>query len=685
LTYCPCFFRFPTAFELVGGVNLYDEGVAFIMEIFPMKSSICSQFTIAILFLACIVAPLEAATVSINLSTEYQKISGFGASSAWNSLNAVEEKLLWDTTAGAGFSLHRLRIDETALVTSSSNKEQLAIAKAAVAMGVTVWASPWAPVSSWQTNYGTDASGNAKLKFNFNYATQWATLLANYAKDMKAAGVPLYAISAQNEPDGTNFNNFSASELVTWIKSYLGPALEGTGVKIIAPETVNWYSFPSYKTAILGDATASAYIPIIATHEYGGSPAAYPEIAAAGKEFWQTEIYESLDVTDPGINSALNTAKLMHEAIVTAGVNAWHYWWIHGPTGTSLFPWSSSTPAKRLWAMGNYSRFVRPGFLRIGATAAPASGVTLSAYRDSSSTKLIVVAINTNSSAVSLDFTINGATPVSMTPYVTDTTQDLSAQTSQTLSTNTPSYSLPKRSITSLVFQLVEPTQDPYVSMTIPGKVEVENYDLGGAGVAYYDADATNSGGAYRTDGVDITGDATEGYKVGWTVAGEWLEYTISVDSTSVYNWEARVSMGGDSAAFHMSLDGTNITGTVKVPNTGDDWDTYITISGTTTAELSAGTHVLRITIDRSYANIDWISFAKYDPVNIPMLGVMLTKPTTYQVFDLQGKKLGVVQAKDTYGLRATILKQFHRSGVYVVKQVSEKGIVARKFVINAQ
>ena len=414
-----------------------------------------------IITLAAFATCVFAAEATVNAGEIHQKISGFGASSAWNSLNATEENLLWDTLSGAGFSLHRLRIDETGLVSSNSNQGQLKIAKDAVKKGVTVWASPWSPVRAWQKKIGTDSKGGDELGFNFDYAEKWAKLLADYARDMVKAGVPLFAISAQNEPDGRNFNHMTADEIVRWVRDYLGPAMEGTGVKIIAPETVNWFSFPSYKKAILADAKASAYIPIIATHEYGGSPKAYPEIAKAGKEFWQTEIYESLNETDMGINSAVNTAVMMHNAIVTAGVNAWHYWWIHGPTGTSLFPNNSSTPAKRLWAMGNYSRFVRPGFYRIGATATPASNVMMTAYKDTLNTRMVVVIINKNTSTVPLDLKIDGVSPIAYTPYVTDNTQNLKAQAEVSVEGKSKiSYTIPAKCVVSLVFKMKEPKQE---------------------------------------------------------------------------------------------------------------------------------------------------------------------------------------------------------------------------------
>jgi glucuronoarabinoxylan endo-1,4-beta-xylanase len=387
----------------------------------------------------------------IDLNTKYQSISGFGASSAWNTLTTSDYDLLWDIDKGAGLSLLRLRIDPTATTTSTSNANQLTYAKAAAAKGVVIWASPWSPVSAWQTNYGTDGSGNAKLKFNFAYGTQWANLLASFAKDVKAMGIPLYAISAQNEPDGSNFNHFEAADIVTWIKTYLGPAMAGTGVKIIAPETVNWCGFSTYEPAILNDATAASFVPILATHEYGCSPKAYPAIQAANKEFWETEIYESDTSSDQGIGSGLNTAKLMHEALTISNVNAWHYWWVHGGSNTGLFPNGSSMPSKRLWVMGNYSKFVRPGYVRIGAPIAPTSGVTVSAYFGATDRRVVIVAINTNAAATSRVFGISGLAPSKITPWLTDATNDLKAQSPLPQSGNVFTYALPPKSVTSIV------------------------------------------------------------------------------------------------------------------------------------------------------------------------------------------------------------------------------------------
>jgi hypothetical protein len=153
-------------------------------------------------------------------------------------------------------------------------------------------------------------------------------------------------------------------------------------------------------------------------------------------------------------------------------------------------------------------------------------------------------------------------------------------------------------------------------------------------------------------------------------VADEWLEYTVSVTATALYDWVARVAAGGDSAAFHMSIDGTDITDRIQIPNTGTDWNTYTTIDGITKMALSAGTHVLRITIDRSYGNIDWISFTEHSSGLIsPTGGSMQPNLATYQVFNLQGKKLGIVKASDVLSLRAALNQKVPHSGMYLIRQ----------------
>jgi peptidoglycan/xylan/chitin deacetylase (PgdA/CDA1 family) len=214
--------------------------------------------------------------------------------------------------------------------------------------------------------------------------------------------------------------------------------------------------------------------------------------------------------------------------------------------------------------------------------------------------------------------------------------------------------------------------QTAYSAASIPGIIQAENYDVGGEGVAYHDEDTGNSGNVYRSDDVDITGNSADGYKVGYTIAGEWLEYTVNIASAGIYQWEARVSMGGDSAAFHLSLDSMDITDRVSVSGTGTgSWDTYTMVNGITNAALSAGFHVLRITVDRSYGNIDWISFSDVTSLWSHPMNVKSFIPVIYRVYNLQGKELGTVTVNDYESIRSAVRKKMPQSGVYILKKIT--------------
>src|SRR3569833_2625121 len=123
-------------------------------------------------------------------------------------------------------------------------------------------------------------------------------------------------------------------------------------------------------------------------------------------------------------------------------------------------------------------------------------------------------------------------------------------------------------------------TEAPYggTAAAIPGTVQVENYDTGGEGLAYHDADATNSGGAFRTtEGVDIEtcADTGGGYDEGWTNGGEWAKYTVNVATAGTYTVTFRVADGNaTNGTFHIAdSSGTNLSGTVTVTPTGG-WQT---------------------------------------------------------------------------------------------------------------
>lgn len=406
---------------------------------------------------ACGAGTSTSSDIVVNLGSTQQKITGFGVSSAWagSYRNASDANYLWSTTTGAGLTLLRIRYGDG-----------LAIAKSAVSMGATVWLTPWGmgtngaqggPYTTQQTDpNGCKGKGSMPV---LSDPQGWANQLSTWVQNAKTQGVPIYAVSAENEPDSCGINSttsYSADQLATWIP-YLSAAMKPLNIKVMAPETMNRCGFDTYYTAIKNSTAAWSAVDIFASHEYGcGTLTVQPAIAAAGKEYWETEVDTgtgSGDSTGDGITSALLMATTMHNDLTKPNVNAWHLWWLYNASGNGgcLYDTTTNAWTKRLWVLGNYSRYVRPGYMRVATTGTQPTGVYISAYTNPADGTVSIVAINTGTAAANVSLFITGAAPCSMTPYVTSATDNLAAKTAITVSGSRFTASLGSQSVTTFV------------------------------------------------------------------------------------------------------------------------------------------------------------------------------------------------------------------------------------------
>jgi len=157
-------------------------------------------------------------------------------------------------------------------------------------------------------------------------------------------------------------------------------------------------------------------------------------------------------------------------------------------------------------------------------------------------------------------------------------------------------------------------------SVTLPKRIQVEDFDRGGQGVAYSDTTPGNQGRAYRpSESVDIyaSPDANGGYYVGKVAAKEWLEYSIMVPAAGMYDLYVSVASAGIGGRFHIELDRVKKTNILTVPNTGgwQNWQTIVREN----VPLEAGLHILRVTFDSANArgyvgNFDWIQLIMTTP-----------------------------------------------------------------------
>lgn len=213
-----------------------------------------------------------------------------------------------------------------------------------------------------------------------------------------------------------------------------------------------------------------------------------------------------------------------------------------------------------------------------------------------------------------------------------------------------------------------KPEEKAFKDLNIPGIIQAEDYDEGGLGLAYYDNDIVNQGGAYREDDVDIV-DIPNGYAIGYTATGEWLQYTISVAKDGAYPAKARVASGLDGASFRLFVDGKAISDIIKIPK-GEDWDTYSEID-IPDLTLTEGDHILRLQFTGSYGNIDWIQIGEAENTNVNELGAANNEAGTYFIYTLSGIYVGEVQLTcppDQPVVDAVLRKKGIKTGVYLLR-----------------
>ncbi len=242
----------------------------------------------------------------------------------------------------------------------------------------------------------------------------------------------------------------------------------------------------------------------------------------------------------------------------------------------------------------------------------------------------------------------------------------------------------------------LRPNQTPFNQSAhmIPGRIEAEEYDFGGEGIAYHEANANgNEGGAsLRIDEVDIeTAGGTEGeYNISYILQGEWLEYTVNVVSTGVYNLDLRIAADGDGKVFHIEFDGKDVTGPIAIPNTGgwQSWET-ITLNG---ISLNEGKHVMRLAFDASYMNLNYLQFNgvitgvtennNSDIVIYPNpfmdngTMVLTEGGFFYRIADIRGFELESGNGSQSHAIGKEL-----KPGIYILTVENRNGVVIRKIV----
>ena len=501
--------------------------------------------------------------VTVTWSGVKQPIDGFGASAVFfgGSITNDVADSLFDAKKGIGLSLLRIQIGQPSDLLSDGSEPatdtdptptvpELATAKQALARGCKIWAAAWSPPPVWKTTDSKNGSGtidDGGVAFVTNvlesaHYQDYANYLVDFMQTTAAANVPIFALSPANEPDYiATWDNaqWTPHELTTFIDQNLGPTLGQSfpGVKIIAPETAQCPNCDSYISDMMADPMAWNDVPVIAVHGYTATLPVVVKEPLGGKSLWETEWspeHSPVDTPDPTMSSAIDMANHIHSYMVGTGVNAWNFWSIYitasGLTGNPtrqnpafIQPDATmGTPYmfKRGYAFGNWSKFVRPGFVRIAANDNPVPGVLIEAYRDAS--HIAVIAANTTPNTVTQTFRFAGAPSDifdnGVTPWVTSASDSLAAKIPVPL-TDQFTYDLPATSVVTFVnWDAIQETPGEVPPGTNPPTPSPSS-DAGDAGIFKSPCTASAAGLALIDDGTAGMG-TTISFSPAFTPAG---------------------------------------------------------------------------------------------------------------------------------------------------------------------
>jgi len=391
--------------------------------------------------------------ITINFAATRQTIDGFGASATGYTGDLSQEQAdrFFNPNTGLGLSLLRVKaiagtldIDCGCVSNHSPYRCEagsasqiltgdLHVAQLASARGVTIFASPWSPPAEMKTSKKYCAGGSL-IGEPANY-TRYAAQLASFPPLLKTHGISLDALSIQNEPnvEDSNYDTclWTGRQIHDFIP-YLFDALRAAGfpaVKIGAPEQTSW-RFDMMKTG-MDDPAVADKIGLLLGHAYNSErPRALP--SDRGLHVWETEV-GGFQAYDGSMADALTWASYIHN-YMALGANAWMYWnldcgelYFNAKNNMCLTD-NASHFAKRAYVLGQYAKFVRPGWQRVDVTNRGLLRVT--AFKGPEN-KFAIVVINRGRFAVQnqqIFLNAVSSTHSQIVPWITSPTASLAPQ-----------------------------------------------------------------------------------------------------------------------------------------------------------------------------------------------------------------------------------------------------------------
>jgi glucuronoarabinoxylan endo-1,4-beta-xylanase len=446
--------------------------------------SFVSRFLIVSMTLVFFASSSNAANVTVNVdyTNQRQTVEGFGASVTWvaNDLDAFSParqtqilELLYDTTKpGAGLSWVRVGsflcdynpspgVFDWNFWGIQSGMRWLQ--RVNTAYGVNKYVvSTWSPPAWMKDNNSCINGGHMRSQFYPNLAALKIQWLQNAKAQL---GFEAQVESVQNEPDhraGYDSCEWTTTEMNTFVVNHLKPALTSSGLisKLMAPEVSFYSNFDNaWGFPLLNDANMRAVVNIVATHGYGRTDKFETPCASCAqynKPIWQTEDSNLDGRYNGSIDEGMGWSTDIFKALNSGRFSAWFYWWVmtlqndnQGLLNVNPATDSVQIP-KRLYVVGQFSRFIRPGSVMLGSTSSDAT-LQVTAVRPTTGSVAIVLA-NTGKTSHTVTVNLTGTNPpASVTPHRTSASENQAPLSPINISAGAFTITIPVKSVVTVV------------------------------------------------------------------------------------------------------------------------------------------------------------------------------------------------------------------------------------------
>lgn len=384
--------------------------------------------------------------ITVDETTKYQQMIGFGAAFTDAATYLISTKLsptrrdslmqeLFGRPSGLGLSFMRIPMGASDFSLSwytyddmprgesdptlanfsiaPDRAYKLPVIKQALAINphLTLMANPWSP-PAWMKTSDSLVQGTLKPEAYPAFANYFVKFLEAY----EAEGVPITAITLQNEPHSPAENlptmKLDPSTRAMLVGHYVGPRFARLGIKTAIWEyDHNWY-FPSQPLTVLGDNVAAKYIQAVAWHCYSGLPPAQSTVHEAypSKDTYVSECSGGDFVGDYPTSLEFFVGQLVIGATRNwaRGVALWNLALDQndGPRtqgcdnchGLVTIDWSTNTITRsaEYYALAHVSTFVRPGASRIASTYGVGT-LTSVAFQNADDQSIVTLVLNSGS------------------------------------------------------------------------------------------------------------------------------------------------------------------------------------------------------------------------------------------------------------------------------------------------